>query len=152
VFFGFVRIAAVEGPLGPTIQIFDEDVVACTRLIDLTLLLISTTFPYLCDCRLSDAEASHADGNCHANECNSDTAQSLLPDVQGLSVRSHRNARAPSPGDGVAYGPLARDIGGTIWARPWPRETALRATADLGGRPKALGIGRASVYRVLEAG
>jgi hypothetical protein len=61
-----LRIAAVEGPLGPTIQIFDDDVVAFTRLIDLTLLLISTTFPYLCDCRLGGAEAYHADGNCHS--------------------------------------------------------------------------------------
>jgi hypothetical protein len=105
-----VRIAAVEGPLGPTIQIFDDDVVAFTRLIDLTLLLISTTLPYLCDCRLGGAEAYHANGNCHSNECNSDAAQKLLPDVHGLSVRSHRNARAPSPGDGVTPGPLARDI------------------------------------------
>jgi hypothetical protein len=86
VFLSLPRIAAVEGPLGPTIQIFDDDVVAFTRLIDLTLLLISTTFPYLCDCRLGGAEAYHADGNCHSNECNSDAAQSLLPDVHGLSV------------------------------------------------------------------
>jgi hypothetical protein len=83
VFFGFVRIAAVEGPLGPTIQIFDDDVVALTRLIDLTLLLISTTFPYLCDCRLGGAEAYHTDGSCHTNECNSDIAQSLLPTFTG---------------------------------------------------------------------
>jgi hypothetical protein len=85
-FLGFLRIALVEGPLGtwPTIQIFDDDVVTFARLIDLTLLLISTTFPYLCDCRLGDAEAYHADGNCHTNECKSDTAQSLLPDVLGL--------------------------------------------------------------------
>jgi len=70
----------VEGPLGtgPTIQIFNDDVVAFTRLVDL-LLLISTTFPYLCDCRLGDAEAYDADGDCHTNECNSDTAQSLPP-------------------------------------------------------------------------
>jgi len=79
-FLSFLRIAVVEGPLGtgPTIQIFDDDVVAFTRLVDL-LLLISTTFPYLCDCRLGDAEIYHADGNCHTNECNSDTAQSLPP-------------------------------------------------------------------------
>src|SRR5229473_2912215 len=63
---GFLRIAAVEMARGidPTIQIFDDDVVAFTRLIAL-LLLISATFPYLCGCRLSDAEAYHADGNCH---------------------------------------------------------------------------------------
>jgi hypothetical protein len=85
VFLGFLRIAAIEGPLGtgPTIQIFDDDVVAFTRLIDLMLLLISTTFPYLCHCRLSDAEAYHADGNCHTNESNSDPAQSLLPEFTG---------------------------------------------------------------------
>src|SRR5229473_7366547 len=65
------------------------------------LLLISTTFPYLCHCRLSDAEAYHADGNCHTNECNSDTAQSLLPDVHGLSVRSDRSALAHLPGGGL---------------------------------------------------
>jgi len=88
VFLGFLRVAAIEGPFGtgPTIQIFDDDVVAFTRLIDLMLLLISTTFPYLCDRWLGDAEAYHADGNCHTNECNSDTAQSLLPDVRGLTV------------------------------------------------------------------
>jgi len=92
-FLGFLRIAAIEGPLGtgPTIQVFDDDVVAFTRLIALLLLLllllISATFPYLCDCRLGDAEAYQADGNCHTNECNPDTAQSLLPDVHGLSVR-----------------------------------------------------------------
>ncbi len=147
-----MRIAAVEGPLGPTIQIFDDDVVAFTRLIDLTLLLISTTFPYLCDCRLGNAEVYHADGNCHSNECKSDAAQSLLPDVHGLSVRSHKNARAPSPGDGVTPGPLARDIGANdLRPRPWRREAALGVTADLGAVAKALGIGRASVYRVLEA-
>ncbi len=78
----------------PTIQIFDNDVVAFTRLIDL-MLLISTTFPHLCDCRLGDAEAYHADGNCHTNECNSDTAQSH---VHRLSDRSHRSALAPLPG------------------------------------------------------
>jgi hypothetical protein len=89
VFLGFLRIAAVEGPFGtgPTIQIFDDDVVAFTGLIDLMLLLISTTLPYLCDRRLGAAEPCHADGNCHANECKSDTAQSLLPDVHGLIVQ-----------------------------------------------------------------
>ena len=58
-FLGFLRIAVVEGPLGtgPTIQIFNDDVVAFTSLIDLMLLLISATFPYLCDCRLGEAEA-----------------------------------------------------------------------------------------------
>ncbi len=92
-FLGFLRIAAVEVPCGtdPTIQIFDDDVAAFTRLIAL-LLLISATFPYLCDCRLGDAEAYHADGNCHTNQCNSDTAQSLLPDVHRLSVPSRRSA------------------------------------------------------------
>jgi hypothetical protein len=65
--------------LGPTIHIFDDDVVAFTRQSDL-LLLSSTTFSYLCDCRLGDSEAYHADGNCHTNECNPDTAQSPLPD------------------------------------------------------------------------
>jgi len=89
VFLRFLRIAAVEVPFGtgPTIQIFDDDVVAFTRLIDLMLLLISATFPYLCDRRLGDVEAYHADGNCHTNECNSDTTQSLLPDVHGLTVQ-----------------------------------------------------------------
>jgi hypothetical protein len=87
VFLGFLRLASVEGALGPTIQIFDDDVVAFTRLINLLLLLISTAFPYLCDSRLGGAEAYHADGSCHTNECNSDAAQSLLPDVHGLSVR-----------------------------------------------------------------
>jgi len=84
-FFGFLRIAAVEGSLGTwaTIQIFDDDVVTFARLIYLMLLLISTTFPYLCDCWFGAAEAYDANGNCHTNECNSDTAQSLLPDVQG---------------------------------------------------------------------
>ena len=84
VFLGFLRIAAVERPPGTwaTIQIFDDDVVAFTRLIDL-LLLISTTFLYLCDRRLGDAEACHADGNCHTNECKSATAQSLLPTFTG---------------------------------------------------------------------
>jgi hypothetical protein len=97
VFLGFLRIAVVEGPLGagPTVQIFDDDVVAFTRLTD--LLLSSTTFSYLRDCRLGDAEAYHADGNCHTNECNPDTAQSLLPDVHGLRVRSHSSARVPLP-------------------------------------------------------
>jgi hypothetical protein len=85
---GFLRIGAVEVPRGAAIQILDDDVVAFTRLIHLALLLISTTFPYLCDCRLSNAEVYHADGNCHSNECKSDAAQSLLPDVHGLSVRS----------------------------------------------------------------
>jgi len=84
VLLGFLRLASVEGPLGPTIQIFDDDIVAFARLIDLTLLLISTTFPYLCDCRLGNAEVYHADGNCHSNECKFDAAQSLLPDVHGL--------------------------------------------------------------------
>jgi hypothetical protein len=95
----------VEGPLGtdPTIQIFDDDVVAFTRLIAL-LLLISTTFPYLCDCRLGDAETYHADGDCHTDECNCDTAQSLLPHVHGLSVRSHRSALAPVPGGELRAG------------------------------------------------
>jgi hypothetical protein len=145
VFFGFVRIAAVEGPLGPTIQIFDDDVVAFTRLIDLTLLLISTTFPYLCGCRLDGAEAYHADGNCHGNECNSDAAQSLLPDVQGLSVQSHRRACALLPGGRAAGGscPLARFAPASVLA------SRCQATADP-AIAKALGIGRASVYRVLE--
>ena len=108
-----MRIAAVEGPLGPTIQIFDDDVVAFSRLIDLTLLLISTTFPYLCHCRLGGAEAYHADGSCHTNECNSDIAQSLLLDVHRLSVRSHRSALAPLPGGElrpITPGALARHI------------------------------------------
>jgi len=89
VFLGFLRIAAVEVHCGtdPTIQIFDDNVVAFTRLIDLMLLLISATFPYLCDRRLGEVEAYHADGNCHTNECNSDTTQSLLPDVHGLTVQ-----------------------------------------------------------------
>jgi hypothetical protein len=80
VLLGSLRIAAVEVPRGidPTIQIFDDDVVAFTCLIAL-LLLSSATFPYLCDCRLGDAEAYHTDGNCHANQCNSNAAQSLLP-------------------------------------------------------------------------
>jgi hypothetical protein len=80
---GFLRIGAVEVPRGAAIQILDDDVVAFTCLIDLMLLLVSTTFPYLCDCRLGDTEANHADGNCHANECNSDVAQSLLRHVPG---------------------------------------------------------------------
>ena len=100
VFLGFRRISAVEGPLGTAIQILDDDVVAFTSLSDLLLLLllISTTFPYLCDCWLGDGEAYHADGDCHTNEYDSDTAQSVLPDVHGLSVRSHRSALAPLPG------------------------------------------------------
>ena len=97
VFLGFRRM--VEGSLGTAIQIFDDDVVAFTPLSDLLLLLlISTTFPYLCDCWLGDGEANHADGDCHTNECNSDTAQNLLLDVRGLSIRSHRSALAPLPG------------------------------------------------------
>ena len=66
-----VRIAAVEVPRGadPTIQIFDDDVAAFARLGDL-LLLASTPFPYLCGCRLGDAEAYEADGNCQTNEYN----------------------------------------------------------------------------------
>jgi hypothetical protein len=81
VFSGFLRIALVEVPFRPglTIQIFDDDVVAFTRLIGLMVLQISTTFSYLCGCRLGHAEAYHADDKCHANQCNSDTAQSLLP-------------------------------------------------------------------------
>jgi hypothetical protein len=86
VFLGVLRTAAIEVPCGTdaAIQIFDDDVVAFTRLTDL-LLLVSTTFPYLCDCRLGDGEACHADGNCHTNEYNCDTAQGLLPDFHGLS-------------------------------------------------------------------
>jgi hypothetical protein len=82
---GFLRIGAVEVSRGAAIQILDDDVVAFTRLIHLALLLVSTTFLYLCDCRLGNAEAHHADGNCHANECNSDIAQSPLPNVPRLS-------------------------------------------------------------------
>src|SRR5260370_15992327 len=103
VLLGFLRIAAVEMPRGTAIQIFDDDVVAFTRLIAL-LLLISATFPYFCDCRLSDAEAHHADGNRHSNQCNSDTAQSLLPDVHRLSVPSLRSALAPLPGGELRTG------------------------------------------------
>src|SRR5260370_20733777 len=84
--------------MDPTIQIFDDDVVAFPRLIALLLL------PYLCGCRLSDAEAYHADGNCHTNECNADTAQSLLPDVHGLSFTSHKRARVPLPGGELRTG------------------------------------------------
>jgi hypothetical protein len=85
VFPGFLRIAAVKVRRGtdPMIQIFNDDVVAFTRLIDL-LLLISAAFPYLCDRRLGDAEANHAGGNCHSNECKSDTAQGLLPEAHRL--------------------------------------------------------------------
>ena len=88
VFLGFLRIAAVEGPFGtgPTIQIFDDDVIATTRLIDLMLLLIFAAVPYLCDRRLGDAEANHVDGNCHSNESKCDAAQSLLPEAQRLSA------------------------------------------------------------------
>lgn len=70
----------IEGSLGTgsTIQVFDDDVVAFARLIAL-LLLISATFSYLSDCRLGEAEAYHAGGDCHANQCNRVTAQSLLP-------------------------------------------------------------------------
>jgi hypothetical protein len=84
VFLGFLSIAAVKVPRGTnaTIQIFNDDVVAFTCLIDL-MLLISATFPYLSDRRLGDAEAHHGDGNCHSGECESDTAQSLLPGSQG---------------------------------------------------------------------
>jgi hypothetical protein len=72
-----MRMAAVvEGCLGSMIQIFDDDIVAFTCLTD--LLLTSTIFPYLRDCRLGDVKAYHAYGNCHTNECNSDIAQSLL--------------------------------------------------------------------------
>ena len=116
VFLGFRRISAVEGPLGTAIQIFDDDVVAFTPLSDLLLLLlISTTFPYLCDCWLGDGEAYHADGDCHTNECDSDTAQSVLLDDHGLSVRSHRSALAPLPG--------GRATGGS---RPAPCPTSAR--------------------------
>ena len=82
---GFLGIGAVEVPRGAAIQILDDDVVAFTRLIHLALLLVFTTFLYLCDCRLGNADAHHADGNCHGNECNSDIAQSLLPNVPWLS-------------------------------------------------------------------
>jgi hypothetical protein len=86
VFPGF--LAAVKVPRGadPTIQIFNDDVAAFTRLIGLMLLLIFTAFPYLCDRRLGDAEANHADGNRHSNECKCDAAQSLLPEAQRLST------------------------------------------------------------------
>jgi hypothetical protein len=139
-----VRIAAIEGPLGPTIQIFDDDVVAFTRLIDLTLLLISTTFPYLCDCRLGNAEVYHADGNCHSNECNSDAAQSLLPDVHGLSVQLHRNARAPLPGDVVTPGPLARGHRRERFAPAPGLARPLSGRRLIWAVAKALDIGRAS--------
>jgi hypothetical protein len=101
VFLGSLSIAAVKVPRGtdPTIQIFNDDVVAFTRLIDL-MLLISTTFPYLSDRRLGDAEANHADGNCHSSECESDTAQSLLPGSQVKSL-SHRSAFAPLNGSAL---------------------------------------------------
>ena len=104
-FLGFLRISAVKVPRGtdPTIQIFNDDVVAFTRLIDL-MLPISTTFPYLSDRRLGDAEANHADGNCHSSECESDTAQSLLPGSQFKSL-SHRSAFAPL--NGSALPPLS---------------------------------------------
>jgi hypothetical protein len=84
---GFLRIAAVKVPRGtdPTIQIFNDDVVAFTRLINLMLMLISAAFPYLCDRRFGDAEANHAAGNYHSNECKSDAAQSLLPEAHRLS-------------------------------------------------------------------
>jgi hypothetical protein len=87
VFLGFLSIAAVKVPRGtdPTIQIFNDDVVAFTRLFDL-MLLIPATFPYLSDRRLGDAEANHADGNCHSSECESDTAQSRLPRSQVKSL------------------------------------------------------------------
>jgi hypothetical protein len=74
-----------------------------------------------------DAEAYHADGNCRTNECNSDTAQSLLPDVHGLTTQSHRSALAPLPGGratAVTPGALARHVGalgdglGSLNARP----------------------------------
>jgi hypothetical protein len=86
VFLGFLSIAAVKVPRGtdPTIQIFNDDVVAFTPLIDL-MLLISTAFPYFSGCRLSDAEANYTDDKCHSNECKSDTAQSLLPEAHRLS-------------------------------------------------------------------
>jgi hypothetical protein len=45
--------AVVEGCSGSVIQIFNDDIVAFTRLTD--LLLISTIFPYLCDCWFGDA-------------------------------------------------------------------------------------------------
>jgi hypothetical protein len=154
VFLGFLRIAAVEVHCGtdPTIQIVDDDVVAVTRLIDL-LLLISTTFPYLCDCRLGDAEACDTEGNCHTNECNSDTAQSLLPHVHRLNVRSHRSAlaRLPEASYGrVTPGPLP-DISPNDLHPPFGLASRCQATADRGAIAKALGIGRASVYRMLEA-
>jgi len=103
VFLGFLRIAAVKVPRGtdPTIQIFNDDVVAFTRLIDL-MLLISATFPYLSDRRLGDAEANHADGDYHSSECESDIAQSLLP---GSQSPSHKGAFAPL--NGSALTPLA---------------------------------------------
>jgi hypothetical protein len=96
-FLGFVRIAAVEMPIGTwaMIQVFDDDVVAFTSLTE--LLLASTTFPRLCNCRLGDAEAYHADGDCHTNECNSDAAQSLLLEAQKLGVRLHSSALVPLP-------------------------------------------------------
>jgi len=62
----------------------------------------------------------------------------------GLSLRSHRSARAPLPG-GTSYGrvmpgPLARFAPAFVLASRC--QAADRAIA------KALGIGRASIYRV----
>ena len=105
-FLGFLRAAAVSVPRGtdPTIQILNDDVIAFTCLIDLMVLLISTAFPYLRNRRLGDAEANHADGNCQANECKSDTAQSILPEVD-----------RPIPGHiGAPSRPYQRASGGRI--------------------------------------
>jgi hypothetical protein len=51
-----MRIAAVSVARGtdPTIQIFNDDVVAFPCLSDLMLLLISTAFPHLSNRRVGD--------------------------------------------------------------------------------------------------
>src|SRR5215470_10131779 len=78
------------------------------------MLLISTTFPYLSDRRLGDAEANHADGNCHSSECESDSAQSLLHGSQS------RHIRAPS-----------RRYQGTAFSGPSYFEEAPTAVRDV---------------------
>src|ERR1700719_3464565 len=94
-FLGFLGVAAIKFccGTGPTIQIFDDDISAFVRLIDLVMSVASTIFRYLRDGRFDGANGQHAERNRYAGECNSDTAQILLLALTGLvpapSQRAH---------------------------------------------------------------
>ena len=105
-FLGFLGVAAIKFccGTGPTIQIFDDDISAFVRLIDLMMSVASTIFRYLRDGRFDGANGQHAERNRYAGECNSDTAQTLLLALTGLvpapSQRAppHRSTLAIVPG------------------------------------------------------